>query len=69
VFIFGIFFIISYCWNTERCVCVCVCVCAHVCFVLFCFMSETNVMWTLSHLFSLEIGLVSDGIQGVINAN
>jgi hypothetical protein len=36
VFIIGIFFIISYCCNTERCVCVCVCVrvCALFCFVL-----------------------------------
>jgi hypothetical protein len=65
VFIIGIFlsYLIA---GTLRgvCVCVCVCICGS-----FCFMSETNIMWTLSHLFSLEICLVCNGIQGITNTS
>ena len=71
VFIIGIF--LSYLIAGTLEMCVCVCVCAYVVrFVLFyfiCFMSETNIIWTLSHLFSLEICLVSNGIQGITNTS
>jgi hypothetical protein len=78
LFIIGIFYYIlllehwRVCVRTSVCTCACMCTLfcyVMFCFVSFCFLSGTNIMWTSSHLFSLEICLVSNGIQGIINAN